>query len=548
MTLCASRAKALLQKDGFHVVDEYHSSSSQYEIIALTQPSWLLSDAYNKVTIIDAVVREQGSLDRPVRSLLVYSGSTRTGSRIFRWLVFLVITTIIAVSIKKEHISHVLIDNAQERHKHKTSVLIFATAVIVRLIFFFVMMADLGADHLIDQYQDPIKYVRAAEFLFGRADDGLIDLYLVGPGYPFFVGLLTTVSGQTYWPVIIIQILLSAFTCVFIYRIALRLLGNTWIATVSGFLAALSPTSISLTNAIVSETLFFFLLVSAFYLFVGGIVQNRWKPIACAGIVGGLTVMVRSAALLFPFVLILIGLLIPHAERLITRKRIVANSALIALIMLVIPAMWGVRNLIVHDTFTVSSTGLLAAKTYLAAKVKIDGEHRHIRDFKHVRDSLYQVSLVNYERGRYKQDQAESMAMVLSTFKNYPALFIEHYFSMVFYNTTSVSSLQHVQIPGHDESMKTIERFVHGSFYNPAGLAVALLGFVVLLRLNRAGALILILPVLYFPLISGVTFGQGSRLIYPAMITQAILIATALVFLYDAAIAGWHTLKRQTKR
>ncbi len=423
-------------------------------------------------------------------------------------------------------------------YKDKIARWIFATAVVLRLAFFFLMISDLGADHLIDQYQDPIKYVRAAEFSFGRANDGIIDLYLVGLGYPFFLGLLTMLGGQVYWPVIIVQILLSAITCVLIYKIASLLLGNEWIAIVSGFLAAISLTSISLANAVVSETVFFFLLVTAFYLFLRGIVKNKWRPVVFAGIVGGLAVLVRSAALPFPLVLIIIGLLAPCIVRSVTKKQAVFKTTIVALIMLAIPAMWGVRNLIVHDTFTVSSTGLLAAKTYLAAKVKIDGERRHIRDFKQVRDSLYRVSLANYGHNLYKQDQAESMAMVLGTFKTYPALFIEHYFSMMFYNTTSVSSLQHLQLPGYDTSMQSIENTIHGDFFNPAVLMVSLLGFVVVLRINRATALILLLPVLYFAIISGVTSGQGSRIFFPAMLTQAVLVATALVFMYDTILTG----------
>jgi len=431
-----------------------------------------------------------------------------------------------------------------KRHRYTIPALLFATALILRLVFFFIMLSDLGADHLIDQYQDPIKYVRAAEFLFGRADIGKTELYLVGPGYPLLIGLCTPGGSSAFWPVLIIQIILSTFTCVLIYRTALFLLGNSWIATTAGFLAVVSPTSISLANAVVSETLFFFLQVLSLYLFFKAIGKNQWRIAVFAGLTGGATVLVRSAAMLFPLVLIISGLLMPVVTSAIPRRQIVIKSIVVALIMLALPTLWGVRNLIVHDTFTVSSTGLLAAKTYLAAKVTIEGEKRHIREFKQIRDSLYQVSLANYEQNRYKQDQQESMNMIKSTFSRHPSLFIKHYLLMVFYNSTSISSLQHVQIPGYSASIRSIERIVHGSFFNPAVLVMSLLGFVVLLRINFATAFMLLLPVLYFAFISGVTFGQGSRIFFPAMITQAILVAVTLVFTYDLALAGKQALRR----
>ena len=104
---CAAKTKTLLQRDHFHIINEYQIDTSQVEIIAQTHTYWLFSDAFNKVTIIDGIARQRGTPDQPARTILVFSGSIRTGSRVYRWLVFLGIMTVVAVGLKKEYLPHV---------------------------------------------------------------------------------------------------------------------------------------------------------------------------------------------------------------------------------------------------------------------------------------------------------------------------------------------------------------------------------------------------------------------------------------------------------
>jgi len=112
---CIARAKTLMQNDRLHLIDEYRSGQSSWEIIAQTQRFWLFSDAYDKITIVDAISREKGSSREPVRAILVFSGSIRTGSRVFRWLVFLIVMLIFAVSFKRDRFPHVYPGGSDEK-------------------------------------------------------------------------------------------------------------------------------------------------------------------------------------------------------------------------------------------------------------------------------------------------------------------------------------------------------------------------------------------------------------------------------------------------
>ncbi len=67
-------------------------------------------------------------------------------------------------------------------------------------------------------------------------------------------------------------------------------------------------------------------------------------------------------------------------------------------------------------------------------------------------------------------------------------------------------------------------------------LILSLIGLAIIFRKNIKTALALGLFLMYFGLLSGVTFWQGSRIFYPAQVVQTILAATTLVFLYDLII------------
>lgn len=420
--------------------------------------------------------------------------------------------------------------------KYRVECIIVSIAIVLRLIFFFLMMGDLGPDHLIDQFQDPVKYVKASEYMFGVSDMGQIELYLVGPGYPVMLGLFRIVIGETYWPVVLFQIFLSAIASVLIYRLGIYLTANRHISIIAGILSAVSITSISLANTISSDTLFFCLLVISVTLFFASLNEKKWILAVLSGIIGGLSILVRSAAIFYPAIFILSAMLIPGSMLVVQRKKALFRSIVVSLIMLLLPAMWGVYNYNKHNTFTVSATGLLAAKTYLAAKVTVEGEKRHFRNVVKVRDSLYQAALDDFEKNKYKHRQQESIRYISDAFKNYPGLFIKQYFRVVLYNVTAVSSLQYLLLPSHESIFRFVDDNVHRGYDNPFVLVLSLVGFAVYWRRNRRVAVILLLNILYFGFISGVSFGQGSRIFYPAIITQAMLAAIAVLFLYDICL------------
>ncbi len=418
----------------------------------------------------------------------------------------------------------------------RMEITIFVVALALRLVFMMAMIGDLGGDHLTDKYPDPIKYIRAGDYLFGGDAEGKIDLYLVGPGYPFLLGLSKLIIGPIYWPIILLQIVLSAVSCVLIFRLTKILLDNKCIAFMAGSLLAISMTSITLANAIASETLFFFLMVLTLYLFFKYLPDRRWRPVILAGVVGGLTVLTRSVFMLYPMLLIVFAFVLTGFKGLAEKKRTILNAIVFAAIIIAISASWGLRNYEKHGTFTISATGLLAAKTYLTSKVLVEGERQKPERTVVIRDSVFRAALHDFENNRYRENGQESVDYIFATFKRFPALFIKQYFRVVLYNVTAVSSLQNILIPSWKKAFDDFDEYIHRGYDEPAYIVLALIGFAVLWRKNRRIAAILLLNVLYFAFLSGVTFGQGSRIFYPALATESILVGTGLIFFYDTII------------
>jgi 4-amino-4-deoxy-L-arabinose transferase-like glycosyltransferase len=252
-----------------------------------------------------------------------------------------------------------------------------------------------------------------------------------------------------------------------------------------------------------------------------------------AGVIFGLAVLTRSVLLYFPVVIVLLAFLYrPPAEKTWRRRRLLQTTVTI-FIMLVISFSWGIRNKAVHDTFTVSGTGRLAAKLFLANEVMIRAEGRHVRDFKTVRDSLYQDASSRYRRGTYAEAEKDNRQFVLNVFKNHPLIFIKTYFMNVLKNITAVSSIQHLQLPQYSDILHKIDLYVNRRYHNPLVLIFSLTGLVLLMRRNIRIALILLLVAGYFALLTGVTFAQGSRIFFPAIVAQSILVSITLLFLYD---------------
>jgi len=423
----------------------------------------------------------------------------------------------------------------------KIGLSIFGLAFISRLIFMFLMMSVHDSIGLIDLYDDTIKYISASEYIFGIGNTGEFDIFLVGPGYPFVLGLYNLLISN-YWFLIFIQIILSSTSCMYIYKVSSILTRNRYISILAGILSAVSMTSISLANSILTDTLFFFLFVLMLYLFIKGLLENRWSLFVCAGLIGGLAILVRSIAIFYPAILLIVSFLIPLVSK-TSRKELIIKTIIVGLIMLLIPSVWAFRNQSKHDSFTVSATGTLAAKIFLSGKVDYTSQNRPQHHFKAFRDSIYNSMVPDIEAGRFRELAEDSKKYSIAMFKKHPGLFIETYLITILDNITLVSSLQHLQTPQLSNIYSFFEKLFTRGFNNTTYPILSLLGLIILIRRDARIALILLINILYFAALSGVTFGQGSRIFFPSQSTDVIFWAAGILFLFDLLLTGIKSIR-----
>ena len=162
------------------------------------------------------------------------------------------------------------------------------------------------------------------------------------PGYPFFLALVYSIFGHSYPVVKIIQLILSALTCIIIYSIA-REMCNEKVAMFSGFFSCIYYGLFEMPSHILSETLFTFLLCISILFFLKIGKKKNYKIYASVFL--ALATLTRPITLIFPF-FVFVWLLLKY-------KLDIAIKNFITIIFVfgitILP--WTIRNYSVHHKF-----------------------------------------------------------------------------------------------------------------------------------------------------------------------------------------------------
>jgi len=183
------------------------------------------------------------------------------------------------------------------------------------------------------------------------------------PLYPLFVaGIFKIFHGPQL--LFLIQAMLGAMTAVIAYFIAKEFLSPGFAAGV-GFLTALEPYTAYLTGLIMTETVFTFLFLLGFYVFLRSIGKKNIFLIASAGILLGAATLVRPTIQYLPFAfLIVMWLSWKHAD-----AKFFKHAALFIGIFLLVLFPWLVRNYQVFGVPQISDSPDKNLYGYLAPSI-----------------------------------------------------------------------------------------------------------------------------------------------------------------------------------
>ncbi len=122
-------------------------------------------------------------------------------------------------------------------------------------------------------------------------------------GYPLLLGLLYTVFGPDVRPIVFLQIVLSLLCIWFIFLIAGRLFGAQ-VAIISLFLSAVNVGFLVYAQLLLAETAMLTFLLLFFERLTAFMRDQKITQLVQAGLVLGLSVLVKPMALLFIFLLL----------------------------------------------------------------------------------------------------------------------------------------------------------------------------------------------------------------------------------------------------
>ncbi len=173
------------------------------------------------------------------------------------------------------------------------------------------------------------------------------------PGYPVFVALFYWLFNSFY-PVIVAQIILLFFTSVLIFKMAEKMMDPKWALLPALFYIILPDTLLS-TSALFSENTFVFILISAFYLLFFSQFKNFYLKFLLSGFLLAISAYIRPASfyLLFFFVPAYFIFYLKKSE--INRRQFMAIGLLI-LIFLSTLLPWYIRNKKEVGVWTFAST------------------------------------------------------------------------------------------------------------------------------------------------------------------------------------------------
>lgn len=397
---------------------------------------------------------------------------------------------------------------------------IFLVATVLRLGYLGLLATQHTSAEVLTLFPDSARYANSASFILGWNDTGEAGLFFAGPGYDAYLALFFSLFGLSAWPVLISQAILSGLGCTLVVLIAKEAIpGCSYAPLLAGLLAALSLTSISLSSSILSESLFFVLQAASVVCLLRGIALNKWSWFLASGLLAGVAILVKPVAQLWPLAVVLVVLFMRRPVPSVPRRELLSKAVIGMALAVVVTLGWAARNGAVHGHWTVAGTGAGTARDYLAASTLVRMTGMSLSDTRAQWDAL---------------EPADNLRIVLETARRYPVVFAEQYVLLVTRNVTARSVLQAQQLPMLG-GLWGAEWFI--LLQTALGFLLPLLALAGLWILPRmsAPAVTLVAVWVYFALMSGVTFGQGSRIFYPAQMAWAVLVALAIENLAEAA-------------
>lgn len=223
--------------------------------------------------------------------------------------------------------------------------IIILTAISVRMGFMLVMGSDSFVLHA-DTYR---YFIQSSQIL--NLDFNLkTPLFISAPVYPIVMATFRVIF-QEYWisALQVFQILLSALSVFYLYKIALLLLDQKT-ARITAVLFIFYPFTLWWVYTFTQDSLFQSFFIFFLYFLVAGVVEKKLYKVFISALLFGISYMTKSHILIFtPFIFVYIYLN--------WKKFSLKNHLLYCSIIFLISAPYSIYHLLKNGIFVVGSTG-----------------------------------------------------------------------------------------------------------------------------------------------------------------------------------------------
>lgn len=172
------------------------------------------------------------------------------------------------------------------------------------------------------------------------------------PLYSFFLAIIYFFAGHSYFAVGVVQSIMGALTCVFIYYIGEGFFYKS-VGILSGLMSGFYMYFVLSSKFLLSETLFIFLFVGSIYFLMKGFEGQSYLYMFVSGLFLGLATLTRAVTILFPVFIFIAVILKDRSEASRALKRLFMPMLLSFLVPVL---LWTGRNYLVHKAFVPVST------------------------------------------------------------------------------------------------------------------------------------------------------------------------------------------------
>jgi hypothetical protein len=368
-------------------------------------------------------------------------------------------------------------------------------------------------------------------------------------GYPAFLALLGTRPAT----ILEAQAVLLSIVPVCTFVLVRLLSQNIWISIFAGLVSCISPTGIALGSLVMSDGPFAALFAILFVALIYGVLVDSWRWIAVSAFVSGLAALVRPILLLWPFISVVLYVLIAGPRWNFQLRRVETSDRLNILTLFAVPVAfmvcWASLNYLHSGIFSVSETGGMTLREYLSTKTeewgKAGGRPSDLAIKKNMTDVRNRLEALPNEE-RVRAYSVESWTIL----RKYPIAAAEVFVDDFLKNSTAGWDYFPRQLPFSQDKFGSLLSRVSKleSWCRRAALIVVTFGAVILLIASRdrpwltdtkfVGTFVsMVLTIYYFVLFSGTTFWTGPRIVYPTEMIQiaaVMLLANLIIRAYGA--------------